>query len=134
MYGDDAADEELRVAATAMVATKTTTWLLLDGDEMEVEDDDDEEEAEAAAEAQRDVELRAAAERAKEAAEAERVKAAAEAERAAATEAAEQAAHWAAEMDKALAYRRDVDRRTRAPIGSVRALFVGPFYDGRINL
>jgi uncharacterized paraquat-inducible protein A len=42
--------------------------------------------------------------------------AAAEAERVAATEAAERevverAAHWAAEMDKALTYRRDVDQR-----------------------
>jgi hypothetical protein len=45
-----------------------------------------------------------------------RVKAAAEAERVAAMEAereaaAERAAHWAAKMDKTLAYRRDVDRR-----------------------
>jgi hypothetical protein len=29
-------------------------------------------------------------------------------------EAAEQAAHWAAEMDKALAYRRDVEWNTAA--------------------
>jgi hypothetical protein len=34
-----------------------------------------------------------------------------EAERVATAEAAERAAHWAAEMDKALAYRRDVERR-----------------------
>jgi hypothetical protein len=100
MYGDDAADEESPVAAMAVVAAGTTAWLLLD-----------DEEAEAAAEAQRDVELCAAAERAKAAAEAERVKAAAEAKRA---RAAEQAAHWAAEMDKALAYRRDVGRNDAA--------------------
>jgi hypothetical protein len=112
MYGDDATDEESRVAATAVVAAGTTAWRLLDGDETEVEDDDDEK-AEAAAEAQRDVELRAAAaeaERVKTAAEEERVKAAVEEE----AEAAEQAAHWEAEMDKALAYRRDVDRDNAA--------------------
>jgi hypothetical protein len=62
-----------------------------------VEVDDDDEEAKAAAEAQRDVELRAAEVRVK-----------------AAAKAAEQATHWAAEMDKALAYRRDVDRSTAA--------------------
>jgi hypothetical protein len=53
-------------------------------------------------------------ERVKAAAEEERVKAAAEAKHARAAEAAEQAAHWAAEMDKALAYRRDVDRNDAA--------------------
>jgi hypothetical protein len=42
--------------------------------------------------------------------EAERV-AVAEAQRAAKVEAAERAAHWVAKMDKALAYRRDVDQR-----------------------
>jgi hypothetical protein len=106
MYGDDAADEESPVAAMAVVAAGTTAWLLLD-----------DEEAEAATEAQRDVELCAAAERAKAAAEAERVKAAAEEEAAAEAKrarAAEQAAHWAAEMDKALAYRRDVGRNDAA--------------------
>jgi hypothetical protein len=59
MYIDDAADEQSRVAATAVVAVGTTAWLLVDGDETEVEDDDDEEEAEAAAEAERDAQLRA---------------------------------------------------------------------------
>jgi hypothetical protein len=106
MYGDDAADEESRVATTAVVAVGTTAWLLIDGDETEVEDDDDNDvEVEAATEAQRDTELRAAE---------VRVKAAAEVECAAAAEAAKQAAHWAAEMDKALAYRRDIDRSTAA--------------------
>jgi hypothetical protein len=51
MYDDDAEDKELRIAATAMVATGTTAWLLVDGDETEVEDDDDDEEAEATVEA-----------------------------------------------------------------------------------
>jgi hypothetical protein len=60
MYDDDAADEELRVAVTAVVDTGTIAWLLLDANETEVEDDD--KEAEATAEAHRDVELRAAAE------------------------------------------------------------------------
>jgi hypothetical protein len=87
MYGDDAADEESRIAATAVVAVGTTAWLLVDGDETEVEDDDDDEEAEAAVEAQRDAKLRAVEVRVK-----------------AAAEPAKQAAHWAAEMDKALAY------------------------------
>jgi hypothetical protein len=96
MYDDDAADEESRVAATAVVAAGTTTWLLLDGDETEVEDDDDEEEAEAAAEAERVAVT-----------EAKRV---VEAEAAEREEAAEHAAHWVSEMDKALAYRRDVDQ------------------------
>jgi hypothetical protein len=105
IYDNNAADEESHIAATAMVAARTTAWLLVDGDETEVEDDDDEEtedyddNEETEAEAQRDVELCAAA---------ERVKAAAPEEEAV-VEAAEQAAHWAAEMDKALAYRRDVD-------------------------
>jgi hypothetical protein len=31
MYGDDAADEQSRVAATAVVAVGTTAWLLVDG-------------------------------------------------------------------------------------------------------
>jgi hypothetical protein len=70
MYGADAADEESRVAATAMLAAGTTAWLLIDSDEAEVEDDDDvDEEAEAAAKAQRDVELHAAELRVKAAAE-----------------------------------------------------------------
>jgi hypothetical protein len=51
MYGDDVADEESRVAATAVVAAGTMAWLLLDGDETEVEEEDDDEKAEAAAEA-----------------------------------------------------------------------------------
>jgi hypothetical protein len=42
------------------------------------------------------------------------VKAAVEAERAAEAEAAERAAHRTVEMDKALAYQRDVDRSTAA--------------------
>jgi hypothetical protein len=54
MYGDDATDEESRVAAMAVVTVGTTARLLLDGDETEVEDDDDDEEAEA----ERDAELR----------------------------------------------------------------------------
>jgi hypothetical protein len=87
MYGDDATDEESRMAATAVVAVGTTTWLLVNGDETEVEDDDDDEEAEAAVEAQRDAKLRAVEVRVK-----------------AAAEPAKQAAHWVAEMDKALAY------------------------------
>jgi hypothetical protein len=52
-------------------------------------------------------------ERVKATAKAERVRAAAEAEcvkAAAETEAAEQAVYWVTEMDKALAYRRDVER------------------------
>jgi hypothetical protein len=49
MYGDDAADEALRVTVTAVVATGTKAWLLLDGDETEVEDDN----VEAAVEAER---------------------------------------------------------------------------------
>jgi hypothetical protein len=102
MYGDDAEDEESHVGVMAMVATGTMVWLLVDGDETEVEDEDDEEEAEAT---QRDAELHAAE---------VRVKAVAEAERVSAVEATEQATHWAAEMDKALAYRRDVDRNTAA--------------------
>jgi hypothetical protein len=115
MYNDDAVDKESRIAVTAMVAAGTTAWLLLDTDKTVVEDDD--EEAEAAVEAHRDVELRAAAEGAK--AVAERVKAAeeeaaAEVKHAKAAEAAEQAAHWAAEMDKALAYQRDVGRNDAA--------------------
>jgi hypothetical protein len=77
MYGDDAKYEESRVAATTMVATGTTVWLHIDGDETEVEDDDDDKEAEAAAEAQRDAELRATEVCIKAAAEPERVKAAA---------------------------------------------------------
>jgi hypothetical protein len=52
MYGDDATDEESRIAATTMVPSGTMAWLLLDGDKTNVEDDDDDEEAEA----QRDVE------------------------------------------------------------------------------
>jgi hypothetical protein len=116
MYGDDAADEESRVAATAVVAIGTTVWFLVDGDETEVEDDDDDKEAEAAVEAHHNVELHAVAEHVKATAEeevvAKRVKVAEEeaAEEEAAVEAAEQAAHWATEMDKALAYQRDVDR------------------------
>jgi hypothetical protein len=47
MYVDDAADEEPRVAATAVVATGTTAWLLVDDDETEVEADDKDEEAKA---------------------------------------------------------------------------------------
>jgi hypothetical protein len=82
-------------------------------EETEVEENDDDEQEEAAAEAQCSAELCAAEVRVKAAAEAERV-AAAEAERVAEAEAAEQAMHWAAEMDKALAYRRDVDRSTTA--------------------
>jgi hypothetical protein len=73
MYGDDAKYEESRVAATAMVATGTTVWLHIDGDETEVEDNDDDKEAEA----QRDAELRATEVRIKAAAEPERVKVAA---------------------------------------------------------
>jgi hypothetical protein len=53
-------------------------------------------------EAERDAELRGAE---------VRVKVAAEAKRVAEAKAAERAVHWAAEMDKALTYRRDVDRR-----------------------
>jgi hypothetical protein len=49
MYGDNAADEESRVAVTAVVAVGMTAWLLVDGDEREVEDDDEEEEAQAEA-------------------------------------------------------------------------------------
>jgi hypothetical protein len=113
MYGDDAADEESCVVVTAMVATGMTTWLLVNGDETKVEDDDKEEEAEAAAEAQRDAQLRATEVCIKAAAEAESV-ATAEAERVAEAEAEEQAAHWVTEMDKALAYRWDVDRSTTA--------------------
>jgi hypothetical protein len=115
MYGDDAADEESHVAAMAVVAAGTTAWLLVDGDETEVEDDDNDEEAEAVAEAHRDAQLHAVEVRIKVAAEAQRV-AATEAGRVAddeaeEREAAEQAVHWAAEMDKALAYRWDVARR-----------------------
>jgi hypothetical protein len=121
MYGDDAADEESRVAAMAVVAAGMTVWLLIDGGETEVEDSDDE--AEAAAEAHRDAQLHVAEVRVKAVAEAERVTAmkaervtATEAERVAEAEAeeheaVERAVHWAAEMDRALAYRRDVDRR-----------------------
>jgi hypothetical protein len=47
MYVDDAADEEPRVAATAVVATGMTVWLLVDDNETEVEADDKDEEAEA---------------------------------------------------------------------------------------
>jgi hypothetical protein len=77
MYGDDAKYEESCVAATAMVATGTTVWLHIDGDETEVEDDDDDKEAEAVAEAQRNAELRAMEVRIKAAAEPKCVKAAA---------------------------------------------------------
>jgi hypothetical protein len=58
-YVNDTADEESRVAVTAVVAAEMPAWLLVDGDETEVEDDDEEEETEAA-EAERDAELRAA--------------------------------------------------------------------------
>jgi hypothetical protein len=57
--------------------------------------------------------LRALVERAKAAAEAEE-QAAAEVKRTRAAKAAEQAMHWAAEMDMALAYRRDVGRNDAA--------------------
>jgi hypothetical protein len=77
MYGNDTEDEESRITTTAMVATGTTAWRLVDGDKTKVEDDDDEE---VVAEAQCDAELRAEVERVKAAVEAERVKAAAEAE------------------------------------------------------
>jgi hypothetical protein len=87
-----------------VVAVGTTAWLLVDGDETEMEDDDDDEEVEA----QRDAQLRAAEVCVKAATEVERV-AEREAEE---REAAERATHWAAEMDKALAYQRDVDRST----------------------
>jgi hypothetical protein len=73
MYGDDAANEESRIAVTAAVAAGTTAWLLVDGDETEVEDDDDEEEAETMSEAQCDAQLHAAKVRVKAAAEAEHV-------------------------------------------------------------
>jgi hypothetical protein len=114
MYGDDATDEELCITATIVLAAGTMAWMLVDGEETVVEDEDDDEEAEAAADAQRDGHLRAAEVRIKAAAEAER--AATDADRVAEAEAeereaVERAAHWAAEMDKALAYRRDVDRR-----------------------
>jgi hypothetical protein len=59
MYGKDAEDEELRIAATAMVAVGTATWLIVNSDETKVEDDDNDEEAEATVEAQRDADLRA---------------------------------------------------------------------------
>jgi hypothetical protein len=52
MYDDDATDEELRIVATAVVASGRTTWLLVDGDKAEVKDDNDDDEAEAAAEVQ----------------------------------------------------------------------------------
>jgi hypothetical protein len=55
MYDDDAEDKESCVAAMAMVAVGTTTWLLIYGNETEVEDDD--KKAKAAAEAQHDAEL-----------------------------------------------------------------------------
>jgi hypothetical protein len=80
-----------------------------------VEDNDDKE-VEAAVEAERDAQLCVAKVRVKAAAKAERV-AATEADRIAEAEATEReaaverAAHWAAEMDKAFAYQRDVDRR-----------------------
>jgi hypothetical protein len=139
MYIDDAVAEESRVATVAVMASGTSTWLLVDDDEKEVDDEDEE------AAAERDAELRVADAAIREAttksdAEMEarawqdrydrryaedlaeaRVKveaalASAEAKRVAAEEAAEReaadrAAHWAAEMDKALAYRRDVNRR-----------------------
>jgi hypothetical protein len=84
MYIDDAANEEPRITATAVVATGTMAWLLVDDDETEVEADDNDEEAEA-----------------------EHVAEAEAAER----ETAKWAAHWSAEMDKTLTYRWDVDRR-----------------------
>jgi hypothetical protein len=80
MYGDDAANEALRVAVMAVVATGTKAWLLLDGDEREVEDDD----MEAAVEAERVTMV--------------------EAKRVTEAEAAERTTHWADDMDKALAY------------------------------
>jgi hypothetical protein len=55
-------------------------------------------------------EARVKVEAALAAAEAER-EAAAEVKRLAAVEATERAAHWAGKMDKALSYRRNVDRR-----------------------
>jgi hypothetical protein len=58
MYIHDAAAEETRVAATSVVESGTTVWLLVDGDDTEVEDDDEDEKAEA--EAEHDTELRAA--------------------------------------------------------------------------
>jgi hypothetical protein len=59
MYIDDAATEEARVTTGALVgAGRSSTWLLVDGDEMEVEDNDEDEEAEAKAE--RDAEMHAA--------------------------------------------------------------------------
>jgi hypothetical protein len=123
MYVDDVVEEESRVAATAMLATGTTMWLVVDGDKTDVEGDDEEEEAEAAAEAEHDAHLCAAEVRVKAAVEAERTTAAeaehitvTEAKCVAETEAKEREAtkramHWAAEMDKALVYQRDVDRR-----------------------
>jgi hypothetical protein len=78
-----------RVAATAVVATGKTAWLLLDGDETEVEDDD-KDETEAAVEAERDAELRAMEAERVAAAEAKRV---VEAEAAEREEAVERAAH-----------------------------------------
>jgi hypothetical protein len=112
--------------------------LLVDDDETEVEDNDEGEEAEAHAE--RDAELRAADVAIREAAahrdtelatraseerherchaedlaesciKVQATLTTAEAQRVAAAEATERVAHWAAEMDKALAYRRDVDQR-----------------------
>jgi hypothetical protein len=134
MYFDDAAAEESRDVTTVVVAAgRTSAWLLVDGDETEVKDDDKDEEAEA----ERDVELHAADAAIHEAAtqcDAElaartseehyvrrrmedlaesrvKVEAVLAAAEAAECEVVERAAHWAAEMDKALAYRRDVDRR-----------------------
>jgi hypothetical protein len=108
MYADGAAAEESHVAAAAVVVAGNSVWLLVDSDETEVEDEDDDDEAAAAAEAACDAELRAGEVRVKAVAEAERV---AEAKPAECEAAAERATHWATEMDKALAYRRDVDRR-----------------------
>jgi hypothetical protein len=54
MYIDDTATEESHaVTATMVAAGRTSTWLLVDGNETEVEEDDEDEEAE------RDAELRA---------------------------------------------------------------------------
>jgi hypothetical protein len=137
MYIDDAVAEKSHVVTAAVVASGTSSWLLVDDDETDVKDDDKDEEAEA--EAERDAELRAADAAIREATakrdaemearawqdrydrrhaedlaethvKVEAALAAAEAERVAPTE-VKRATHWAVEMDKALTYRRDVDRR-----------------------
>jgi hypothetical protein len=59
MYIHDTVAKESRIATTTVVASGTSAWLLVDGDETEVEDDDEDEEVEAATEEERDAELRA---------------------------------------------------------------------------